>query len=186
MHINGTFNLLCRIVFRGAGQCFCRTCMVGRGGMEVAGVPGRDGLERAGQKTYSCGHTSVICYLLPVTCSGPSANTGFHPIASKYFCKSLTINKLPKPTLRLGASKSTQRQPRFCKSLTISRPRQEGWLWGGKFAGKLFFGHENGNAVKIGEQNQIFRPLSSRRQNLGRDIASLATKNKSLERVVFS
>ena len=49
VHINGTFNLLCRIVFRGAGQCFCRTCMVGRGGMEVAGVPSRDGLGRAGR-----------------------------------------------------------------------------------------------------------------------------------------
>lgn len=165
MHINGTFNLLCRIVFRGAGQCFCRTCMVGRGGMEVAGVPsrggleraGRDGLERtgtggagtsgawrtgtnvagrtgtnvAGRKTCSCGHTSatcyllsVTCYLLPATCSGPSASTGFHPIASRHFHKLLTINKLPQLTLRLGASKSTQRQPCFCKLLIISGSRK--------------------------------------------------------------
>ena len=47
VHINGTFNLLCRIVFRGAGQCFCRTCMAD--GTEMAGEPGRDGLERAGR-----------------------------------------------------------------------------------------------------------------------------------------
>lgn len=184
VHINGTFNLLCRIVFRGARQCFCRTCMAD--GTEMAGEPGRDGLERAGRKTYSRSHTSVIRYLSSATCYGPSASTGFHPIASRYFYKSLTINKLPKPTLRLGASKSTQRQPHFCKSLTISSPRKEGWLWGGKFAGKLFFGHENGNAVKIGEQNQIFLPPLPRRQDLCRDVVSLATKNKSLERVVFS
>ena len=70
--INGTFNLLCRIVFRGAGQCFCRTCMAD--GTEMAGALGRDGLERAGRtgtsgarrKTCSCGHTYIIRYLLPV------------------------------------------------------------------------------------------------------------------------
>ena len=160
MHINGTFNLLCRIVFRGAGQCFCRTCMVGRGGMEVAGVPSRDGLGRAGRTgtggtrrtgtdwgerggleraglervgrggrlvaaathllPATCYLLSVTCYLLPATCSGPSASTGFHPIASRYFHKLLTINKLPQLTLRLDASKSTQRQPCFCKLLIIS------------------------------------------------------------------
>lgn len=148
MHINGTFNLLCRIVFRGAGSvsaapawrvvagwkwraCRVRTDCGKRGGLERAG---RDGLERTGtggagtsgawRKTCSCGHTSATCYLLPATCSGPSASTGFHPIASRYFHKLLTINKLPQLTLRLGASKSTQRQPCFCKLLIISSSRK--------------------------------------------------------------
>ena len=39
VHINGTFNLLCRIVFRGREQYFCRTCMAD--GTEMAGEPSR-------------------------------------------------------------------------------------------------------------------------------------------------
>jgi len=71
-----------------------------------------------------------------------------HPTSSQIFCKSLIINKLPKHTLRLGTSESTQRQSHFCNLLIIKRSKIERWLWGGKFVGKLLFGHENGNAVK--------------------------------------
>ena len=61
------------------------------------------------------------------------------PYPARYFCKSLIINKLPKYTLRLGTSESTQRQLRFCNLLIIKRPKTERWLWGGKYAGKLLF-----------------------------------------------
>ena len=110
----------------------------GRTGASGADWNGRDetdwnGPERAGLERVGRGGRLVaaathllpaICYLLPATCSGPSASTGFHPIASRYFHKLLTINKLPQLTLRLGASKSTQRQPCFCKLLIISGPRK--------------------------------------------------------------
>lgn len=41
----------------------------------------------------------------------------FHPTASRHFCKSLTINKLPKTVLRLGTSESTQSQPAYSGSI---------------------------------------------------------------------
>lgn len=81
VRINGTFNLLCRIVFRGREQYFCRTCMAD--GTEMAGEPGRtvasgtdwnerDGLERAGRDGRLVAAAThllpAICYLLPVTC----------------------------------------------------------------------------------------------------------------------
>ena len=62
-----------------------------------------------------------------------------HPMYIQTFHKSLIVNKLPKHTLRLGTSESTQRQPRFCNLLIIKRPKTERWLWGGKYAGKLLF-----------------------------------------------
>ena len=62
-----------------------------------------------------------------------------HPTSSQIFCKSLIINKLPKHTLRLGTSESTQRQSHFCNLLIIKRSKIERWLWGGKFVGKLLF-----------------------------------------------
>ena len=62
-----------------------------------------------------------------------------HPMSIQTFHKSLIVNKLPKHTLCLGTSESTQRQPRFCNLLIIKRPKTERWLWGGKYAGKLLF-----------------------------------------------
>ncbi len=79
---------------------------------------------------------------------------------------------LSKLSLRLGASESTQRQPCFCKLLTISGSRKEGWLWGEKFIGKLLF-------------RQIFLPLLPRRQDLARDVVALTIRKLSLERVEF-
>lgn len=111
-----------------------RACRAGtdwgeRGGLERAGL---ERVGRGGRLVAAATHLlpaicyllPATCYLLPATCSGPSASTGFHPIASRYFHKLLTINKLPQLTLRLGASKNTQRQPCFCKLLIISGSRK--------------------------------------------------------------
>ena len=63
VHINGTFNLLCRIVFRGREQYFCRTCMAGcggNGGRAGSDCGERDGLERAGTDWNERGETENL------------------------------------------------------------------------------------------------------------------------------
>ena len=71
-----------------------------------------------------------------------------HPMSIQTFHKSLIVNKLPKHTLRLGTSESTQRQPRFCNLLIIKRPKQRDGYGVENMPGNCFFGHEDWNAVK--------------------------------------
>lgn len=69
----------------------------------------------------------------------------------------------------MGALGSTQIHPCFCKSLIVSSFGKEGWLWGGKFAGKIRFIYQS-ILSRIFPTEMLF-PCSP--------------ENESLERVAF-